>query len=73
MNQTAIAALEHIRLMQARIEQQTALIVQRRASGEDTLEAARRLTLLHRALEEMRMLLGQLLPTEAKNTLRSVG
>lgn len=73
MDQTATAALEHLRLMQARIEQQTALIVQQRASGEDTIEAARRLTLLHRAFEEMRMQLGELLPTETKNTLRSAG
>jgi hypothetical protein len=71
MDQVSIAALEHVRLMQARVEQQTALIVQLRASGEDTLEAARRLVLLHHALEEMRMMLGELLPTETKSTLRS--
>ena len=71
MDQVSIAALEHVRLMQARVEQQTALIVQLRTSGEDTLEAARKLVLLHRALEEMRMQLGEMLPTEAKKSFRS--
>jgi hypothetical protein len=60
---------EHIELMQARIAQQTAVIVELRQSGQDTLEAARRLALLHHALEEMRFLLGDMTPTEAR-TLR---
>jgi hypothetical protein len=38
--------------------------VELRQSGLDTLEAARRLALLHHALEEMRLLIGNLVPTE---------
>jgi hypothetical protein len=52
--------------MRARIAQQTALIVELRQAGEDTLEATRRLALLHHALEEMRLLMGELVPTEAR-------
>jgi hypothetical protein len=69
MDGTSTAAREHIDLMQARIAQQTAVIVELRQSGQDTLEAARRLALLHHALEEMRFLLGDMTPTEAR-TLR---
>ena len=71
MDGTSTAALEHIRLMEARIARQTALIVELRESGQDTLEAARRLALLHRALEEMRLLIGGLLPTEIKDRMKA--
>ncbi len=71
MDGTSTAALEHIRLMEARIARQTALIVELRESGQDTLEAARRLVLLHRALEEMRLLIGGLLPTEIKDRMKA--
>src|SRR5262249_19547102 len=71
MDGTATAALQHIQLMETRIEQQTALITTLRQSGGDTLEAARRLVLLRNALEEMRIQLGGLLPTEVQDRLKS--
>ena len=70
MDRTSTAAREHIDLMQARIARQTALIVELRQSGQDTLEATRRLALLHHALEEMRLLIGGLVPTEARARLK---
>jgi len=70
MTETSAAARQHIRQMEARIAQQTALIVELRQSGQDTLEATRRLALLHHALEEMRLLIGGLVPTEARARLR---
>ena len=63
---TSAAARQHIDQMEARIAQQTALIVELRQSGQDTLEASRRLALLHHALEEMRYLIGDLVPTEER-------
>jgi hypothetical protein len=71
MDGTSTAAREHIELMRARIAQQSALIVELRQSGQDTLEAARRLALLHHALEEMRILMRDLEPTEARDRLKS--
>jgi hypothetical protein len=70
MDGTSTAAREHIDLMQARIAQQTAIIVELRQAGQDTLEAARRLALLHHALEEMRILLGDIAPIEARTRLK---
>ena len=70
MTGTSAAARQHIRQMEARIAQQTALIVELRQSGQDTLEATRRLALLHHALEEMRLLIGDLVPTEARARLK---
>lgn len=70
MDGTSSAAREHLDLMQARIAQQTALIVELRQSGQDTLEATRRLALLHHALEEMRILLGDMVPTESRLRLK---
>ena len=70
MTGTSAAALQHIHQMEARVAQQTALIVELRQSGKDTLEAARRLALLHHALEEMRLLIGTLVPTEARARLK---
>ena len=70
MTGTSAAARQHIRQMEARIAQQTALIVELRQSGQDTLPAARRLALLHHALEEMRLLIGNLVPTEERARLR---
>ena len=66
MDGTSTAAREHIELMRARIAQQTALIVELRQAGQDTLEATRRLALLHHALQEMQMLMGELVPTQAR-------
>jgi hypothetical protein len=71
MDGSPVAAREHIELMEARIAQQTALIVELRQNGQDTLEAARRLVLLHHALEEMRLLIGELVPTELRGRLRA--
>jgi hypothetical protein len=70
MDGTATAAREHIDLMRARIARQTALIVELRQSGQDTLEATRRLALLQHALEEMRILMGDMVPTEARARLK---
>jgi len=67
---TSTAAREHIDLMRARIAQQTALIVELRQSGQDTLEAARRLALLHHALEEMQLLMSDLAPTDSRTSLK---
>lgn len=57
-------ATEHIQLMESRIEQQAALIERARLLGLDTSNAKRRLKLLCRALDEMRVQLGPLCPTE---------
>jgi hypothetical protein len=70
MDGSAAAANQHIRQMEARIAQQTALIAELRQSGQDTLDATRKLALLHHALEEMRLLIGGLVPTEARGGLR---
>jgi hypothetical protein len=70
MDGSAAAANQHIRQMETRIAQQTALIAELRQSGQDTLDATRKLALLHHALEEMRLLIGGLVPTEARGGLR---
>ena len=56
-------ALVHIRRMELRIEQQTLSIERLQQFGQDTSEAIRRLKLLRHALDEMRIQLGQLSPT----------
>ena len=60
-------ASTHIRMMELRIEQQVETIERLKQSGEDTTEAVRRLSLLQHALNEMRIQLGQLSPTERDN------
>jgi hypothetical protein len=60
-------ASTHIRMMELRIEQQVESIERLKQSGEDTADAERRLSLLQRALIEMRVQLGQLSPTEQDN------
>jgi hypothetical protein len=55
---------DHIRLMETRIEQQAAEVNRLRQLGQDTTAGERRLFLLHRALEEMRIQLGHLSPTD---------
>lgn len=70
MDGTSMAAREHLDVMQARIAQQTALIVELRQAGQDTLEATRRLALLHHALEEMRFLLGDMAPTDSRDSFK---
>jgi len=57
-------ALAHIRLMEDRIRQQAATIEQLRLSGRETSAAFLRLSLLQHALEEMRIQLGSISPTE---------
>ena len=54
----------HLRMMELRIEQQVETIERLKQSGQDTSEAVRRLSLLQHALNEMRIQLGQLSPTE---------
>jgi hypothetical protein len=66
-------AFEHIRTMESRIEQQTALIERLQQSGQDTSDAERRLGLLRHALEEMRIQLGQLSPTELDAKRADIG
>lgn len=57
-------AFKHVRTMEARIEQQMASVARLQQSGQDTSDAERRLELLRHALEEMRIQLGHLSPTE---------
>ena len=64
MAATADPAAEHIRVMEARLRAQTALVVRLREIGQDASESMRRLELLQRALEEMRFQLAQLSRTE---------
>jgi len=58
------AAMEHVRLMESRIAQQQAEIQRLRDAGQDISEASKRLCLLRAALEEMRIQLARLVPTE---------
>lgn len=61
---TQSPAGNHLRMMELRIEQQVEAIDRLKQSGQDTTEAVRRLALLQHALNEMRIQLGQLSPTE---------
>jgi hypothetical protein len=63
MEQTFIAAIDHINTMEARIRQQTDAIRLLEATGEDTSDAYRRLKLLNFALSEMQTQLAHLAPT----------
>ena len=63
MSSDANPALVHIRRMELRIEQQTLSIERLKQVGEDTSPALQRLRLLRHALDEMRIQLGQLSPT----------
>jgi hypothetical protein len=60
----------HLRMMELRIERQLEMIERQKQAGEDTTEAVGRLKLLQRALDEMRIQLGQLSPTE-RDKMRS--
>ncbi|NJM92850.1 MAG: hypothetical protein HC861_09740 [Rhodospirillaceae bacterium] len=66
-------AFNHVRTMQARIEQQLVSIARLRQSGKDTSDAERRLELLRHALAEMRIQLGQLSPTERDAKRAGIG
>jgi hypothetical protein len=63
MSPDANPALVHIRRMELRIEQQALSIERLQQFGEDTSAASQRLKLLRHALDEMRIQLGQLSPT----------
>lgn len=63
MSSDANPALVHVRRMELRIEQQTHSIERLQRFGEDTSAALHRLELLRHALDEMRIQLGQLSPT----------
>jgi hypothetical protein len=63
MSSDANPALVHIRRMELRIEQQTHSIERLQQLGEDASAALQRLKLLRHALDEMRIQLGQLSPT----------
>ena len=60
MERTFSEAGEHIRIMENRIRQQETAIRQLESAGQDTSAAVRRLTLLHTALDDMRLHLAQL-------------
>ncbi|HET6622291.1 MAG TPA: hypothetical protein VFG64_20285 [Dongiaceae bacterium] len=62
MQSAKAAARQHVRLMETRIERQRLLIEHLDRERQDTAEQARRLLLLQRALEEMLLQLGQLVP-----------
>jgi hypothetical protein len=72
MDRSTAAALRHIRSMEKRIRQQSKVVAELRRSGEDTSAATGRLVLLRTALEEMRIQLLSLLPTEAQDRLRAM-
>lgn len=60
----------HLQTMELRIERQREIIARQEQAGEDTAEAVSRLKLLQRALDEMRIQLGQLSPTD-RDKMRS--
>jgi hypothetical protein len=62
MNSIARAARTHMLKMEARIEQQAALIVKLKADGRDVAEPTRTLALLRKALEDIQFQLGRLMP-----------
>ena len=67
------AALGHIRLMEARIEEQIKEIELLKTENRDATASVQRLELLRRALDEMCVQLRQLTPTvmDGKRGLRS--
>jgi hypothetical protein len=64
MEPTFATAIDHIKVMEARIRQQTDAICLLRATGGETSDADRRLKLLNFALSEMQTQLAHLAPTE---------
>jgi hypothetical protein len=64
MNKPFAAAIQHIRLMETRIKEQQAAIERLKQSGEDPTPSASRLRLLQAALEEMRLQLARLVPSD---------
>jgi hypothetical protein len=66
MEPTFTAAMKHLLVMETRIRQQESAIERLEKADEDTSDSMRRLNLLHKAFEEMRIQLAQLTPTEAQ-------
>ncbi len=64
MESTFASAIEHIKVMEGRIRQQTEAICLLKAGDQDTTDADRRLKLLNFALAEMQTQLAHLAPTE---------
>ncbi len=56
-------AHEHMQLMAKRIDKQAAEIEQLRVTGQDTKAATQKLSLMKRAMDELRLQLGPLSPT----------
>ncbi len=81
MSPSQSPAGNHIQMMELRIQRQVESIERQKQAGEDTADSERRLALLRRALDEMRIQLGQLSPTERdqkrpgtdKSSLRTLG
>jgi hypothetical protein len=63
MEKARAAAVQHVRVMETRIEKQKGLIEQIEAAGQDSSEQIRRLNLLRLALEEVLIHCGQLAPS----------
>jgi hypothetical protein len=63
MENARAAAVQHVRVMQTRIEKQTALVERIQATGADAAEQIQRLELLRLALEEMLIHCGRLAPS----------
>ena len=64
MEPTFASAIEHIKIMEDRILQQTEAIGLLKAMEQDTVDADRRLRLLNFAMVEMRLQLAQLAPSD---------
>lgn len=64
MNSPFDAATRHIETMEERIRQQLSAIDRLKREARDTTEATMRLNLLRSALDEMRLQLARLIPTE---------
>ena len=63
MERARAAGVQHVRVLEARIEKQRALLQQAEATGINPAEHIERLKLLQLALEEMVIHVGQLIPS----------
>jgi hypothetical protein len=66
MENARAGAVQHVRVIEARIDKQKALVEQLEASGEDATEQIGRLKLLKLALEEMIIHCGRLAPSSTE-------
>jgi hypothetical protein len=64
MESARFAAVQHVRVMETRIEKQKVLVEQLETAGEDTAKQIRRLQLLRLALAEMLIHCSQLMPSK---------